>query len=662
MDKRSALRIFALRGVAKQSQDRDQTVWYYPGIRRRLRWSYLVSSTFPLVIVGVLLIGIHLHSQQQAVRNTQILLATRAARDISAFISSIETQVLRFGQNMRDMSPDQLHLAAQGLLQMNSPDLRELVIFDSRGTVIERFTHQTIVNLAAPHNISSDTVIEAALLGRGGRSSIYRTDDDQILFTTAMPLRSQGRVIGAISATISAARINQLLRPLASDQMSITTYLLNERYEVMLRTGPGWYPPPALDRMFRTDVQVSEYDGGNNQRMIGARAAVNPVNWWVIAEQPAHQAFISVWRSVALLALLVVIVGIGALSLGFVQAETIMRPLAALRAGALALGAGHLDYRIDVDRTDELGQLAQTFNTMAGQLQDSLSAIEQQNEQLRHGLMLARDIQVGLLPTSPPWNNHALEVYACSIPAYEVGGDFYTYLAPGHDQAAIAVGDISGKGVAAALLMALTSSVVESHARGASQPSAVFQALNQLLRPRLKASHMNAALIYAVFDLQWHTMTVSNAGMIAPLLIHTGNAAANESRSAAKRTCQFLDVGGLPIGTLPNAVYHDITVRLEPGDIVLFVSDGVVEARNSGGDLFGFERLEQLITTATDVHTLVHLVALIQEQVQEFMGAAEQHDDITIVAVRPGLRSTNRIGGGGDLQQECGVSKIRMPG
>ncbi len=640
MDKRSALRIFALRGVAKQSQDRDQTVWYHPGIRRRLRWSYLVSSTLPLVIVGVLLIGIHFRSQQQAVRNAQISLATRAARDISAYISNIETQVLRFGQNMGDMPPDQLHLAAQGLLQTNSPDLHELVIFDANGTFIGRFAHQPIVNFAAPRNTSSDALIDAALQGRGGRSSIYRTDDEQILFTTVMPLRVQGTVIGAISATISAARINQLLRPLDSDQVPITTYLLNERHEVMLSTGPGWHLLPVLDNMFSTDAQISEYHGGNNQGMIGARAAVNPVNWWVIAEQPARQAFISVWRSVTLLALLVVIVGIGALSLGLFQAETIVRPLAALRVGALKLGAGHLDYRIDVDRTDELGQLAQTFNTMARQLQHSLSQIEQQNERLRHGLMLARDIQVGLLPTSPPWNNQTLEVYARSIPAYEVGGDFYTYLVPGHNQAAIAVGDISGKGVAAALLMALTSSMVEAQARVASQPSAVFQALNQLLSPRLKSSHMNAALLYAVFDLQQHTMTVSNAGMIAPLLIHIGKAAANQAQGTAKPTCQLIDVGGLPIGTLPNAVYHDSTVMLEPGDIVLFVSDGVVEARSPGGDLFGFERLEQLITSATDLHVLVHLVALIQEQVREFMGTAEQHDDITIVAVRPGLRST----------------------
>lgn len=640
MDKRSSLRKFALRGVSKQRQDSDQTALYHPGIRRRLRWSYLLSSTLPLVIVGVLLIGIHFRSQQQAVRNAQISLATRAARDISAYISNIETQVLRFGQNIGDMSPDQLHLAAQGLLQTNSPDLHELVIFDANGTFIGRFAHQPIVNFAAPRNTSSDALIDAALQGRGGRSSIYRTDDEQILFTTVMPLRVQGTVIGAISATISAARINQLLRPLDSDPVPITTYLLNERHEVMLSSGPEWHLLPVLDNMFSTDAQISEYRGGNNQKMIGARAVVNPVNWWVIAEQPARQAFISVWRSVTLLALLVVIVGIGALSLGLFQAETIVRPLAALRVGALELGAGHLDYRIDMDRTDELGQLAETFNTMARQLQHSLSQIEQQNEWLRHGLMLARDIQVGLLPTIPPWNNQALEVYARSIPAYEVGGDFYTYLVPGHNQAAIAVGDISGKGVAAALLMALTSSMIEAQARVASQPSAVFQALNQLLSSRLKSSHMNAALIYAVFDLQRHTMTVANAGMIAPLLIHIGKAAANESDSTAERSCQFIDVGGLPIGTLPNAVYHDSTVMLEPGDIVLFVSDGVVEARNPDGDLFGFERLEQLITSATDLHVLVHLVALIQEQVQKFMGAAEQHDDITIVAVRPDLRST----------------------
>ncbi|HEX5691582.1 MAG TPA: PP2C family protein-serine/threonine phosphatase, partial [Roseiflexaceae bacterium] len=224
----------------------------------------------------------------------------------------------------------------------------------------------------------------------------------------------------------------------------------------------------------------------------------------------------------------------------------------------------------------------------------------------------------------PPWNGDVIEVHARSIPAYEVGGDFYTYLALSEGRAAIAIGDISGKGVGAALLMALTSSAVESQGRELEHPAQVLHALNQLLAPRLKANHMNAALLFAVIDPNKRVLHVANAGMIAPVrLTRTGGA-------------HFIEAGGLPLGAFAGAIYQDVSVELEPGDCLLFVSDGVVEAHNSEGELFGFERLEETVAEAPhgDIRTLVDLVI---ERVQEFMGNTEQHDDITMVAVRPAI-------------------------
>jgi serine phosphatase RsbU (regulator of sigma subunit) len=102
--------------------------------------------------------------------------------------------------------------------------------------------------------------------------------------------------------------------------------------------------------------------------------------------------------------------------------------------------------------------------------------------------------------------------------------------------------------------------------------------------------------------------------------------------------CAFVEVGGMPIGAMPSALYQSVTVSLEPGDTLLFMSDGIVEAHNEQGEIFGFERLEHLlgnVSNPEDVHLLVDLVL---KHVQNFMGLAEQHDDMTIVAVRPTLR------------------------
>ncbi len=613
---------------------------YHQSISTRLRWSYLISSTLPLLLVGMLLIVLNLRTQQRNVYDEQVLLATQAARDISTYISGIEAQLLRFGQNVRIDTPfEELEIAARSLIRNNAPDIRALTIYDVDGREIAFFTYDQLASGAeanrSSNNLTRDPLVVAALEGQGGRSDIYERNE-QVQFTTVVPLRSQGDVIGAISADLSAVPIIQDLRTFKSTSGDVTHYLLNDQFEVVLYDSPpGLSPVPGVLDDFASEARIGEFELGGGQRVVRSRAPVNPINWWVVVEQPSSVAFASVRRSVILLVALVIVVGALALGLGLAQAQAIVRPLRALRIGAQRLGAGDLGYRIDVRRTDEMGQMAHTFNQMAAHLQQSLSEIERQNEHLRSGLTLARDIQMGLLPTAPPWNQHMLAVEARSIPAHEVGGDFYSYLALTDDHAAIAVGDISGKGVAAALLMALTSSMVESQSRQVELPSTLFHTLNDLLSPRLKSNRMNAALVYALFDLRAHTMTVANAGMISPLLIRQRQNDGNGDPSHTTVTCAFVEVGGLPIGAMSRALYQDVTVSLHAGDTVLFLSDGVVEAKNEAGELFGFDRLETLVVNMHEFTDMSVFVTLILRQVQEFMGTAEQHDDITIVAVRP---------------------------
>lgn len=609
-------------------------------IRSRLRWSYLISSTLPLLLVGALLIALNLRTQQRSVYTTQETLATQTARDISTYIQNIESQVLRFGLTIGPDTPsDQLETAVNGFVSSN-PDIRQITVLDQAGTELIRLPREPLADTGTPGTTPGDQLVRSALSsGQGGRTFIRQLADGQALFTIVLPMRTNGGAIGgALRAEVSAARIAQALRT-ANDGAGKVAYLVNEQREVMLTDGRlGWNAPANLDELFRADASVAEYLDGTGNNVVGARAQIRPSEWWVIVEQSSVLAFGNVYRSVILLGTLVSVVGLMALAWALFQSRQILQPLNTLREGALTLGAGHLEHRIQVSGNDELSQLAQTFNQMAERLQTSLSKIEQQNEHLRQGLMLARDIQMGLLPTQPPWTYEALTVYGRSVPAYEVGGDFYTYVALPNGQAAVAIGDISGKGVAAALLMALTSSMVESQARQIERPAEILSTLNRLLSPRLRSNRMNAALLFAMFDLQAHTMTVANAGMIAPALVHNARSApaAAHTPDVLPMPCEFVEVGGLPIGAMPTALYHDVVAPLASGDVVLFVSDGVVEAHNEVGELFGFERLEALINSLHDIE--VHrLVDLILHHVQEFMGKAEQHDDITIVAVRPAL-------------------------
>lgn len=649
----------------KQTQETPGPAWQR-SIITRLRWSYLISSTLPLLLVGTILIVLNFRTQQQSVYNEQVLLAMQAVRNINSYTSSIESQLLGFGQDMNADTPREQWIAtAQELINTNYPNLREIAVFDTDGTEIMHLSLEHDLNDGSdqvtstmstdlPHNLS---LIDLALRGLGQRGDIYRTDDERLVFPIVLPLRNRERkAIGAVQAIVNAIPIEQSLRVIGRGSNSVA-YLVSEQEEVMISgSTEAWNPPANLSDVLNRDeeyiqyeregVRVLIYQGANDTSALGVIAPINPTTWSVVVEQPLQVAFSNVWTNMIVLGTLVAGVGVLALGWGLLMSQRFSRSIRALRQGAFALGEGHLDHRIEVGGKDEMQQLAVTFNQMAEQLQVSLSEIESQNKRMREGLLLARDIQIGLLPTHAPWNQETpLTVYARSIPAFEVGGDFYSYIALHGGKAAISVGDISGKGVGAALMMALTTSMIETQARHYQQPSEVLAGLNQLLRPRLRTNHMNAALIYAVFDPNNQTMTVANAGMIAPLLVRRKGYNGKEqdhmfisSNNYSRHTCQFIDVGGMPIGSMPNALYRHVVTPIEPGDIVLFMSDGVVEAHNREGEMFGFERLDQLFASVSKPDNIQNLVDTIVQRVQEFIGEAEQHDDITIVAVRPAIR------------------------
>jgi serine phosphatase RsbU (regulator of sigma subunit) len=597
-----------------------------------LRWSYLISSTLPLLLVGALLLFINLNTERATVYSEQRSSADRVARDISRYVGALQRQLESYALQVRQgVSTTQLTEAAQDVQARNFPDLIDLAVIDDAGRERLRVYRLQATQADQLHDLSGDDAVRRALqFGATSYTPISPSRDGRLSFTVSMPLRNDaGSVVGALQAEISAEPIARELR-LATEADTSHAYLVAaDTGAVLLDDGqPAFEPPREIWRLVRSDEGAAEYFGARGEAVIGAFTPVShgedsrSTGWAVVVEQPSADAFASVRRSALLLTTLVMLVGVLALIWAFRQAQRFLRPLRALRAGAMALGEGHLNHRITALGDDELGEVATAFNQMADHLEASLAEIEQQNEQLRKGLALARDIQVGLLPERPPWNGESLAVYARSIPAYDVGGDFYTYLALPEGRAAIAIGDVSGKGIGAALIMALTSSAVESQGRQFEYPAQVLTALNQLLAPRLRANHMNAALLFAVFDPHAHTVRIANAGMIAPVVISPhGN--------------RFVEVGGLPLGSMVGAIYQEALVELDPGEGLLLVSDGVVEAHGPSGDLFGFDRLEETVADQKTFGDVRALVELVLARVYDHMATAEQHDDITIVAVRP---------------------------
>jgi serine phosphatase RsbU (regulator of sigma subunit) len=234
-------------------------------------------------------------------------------------------------------------------------------------------------------------------------------------------------------------------------------------------------------------------------------------------------------------------------------------------------------------------------------------------------LELAQRIQYNLLPQHAPLVP-GLDIAARTVAARHVGGDFYRYLNLPEGRFGLAIGDVSGKGVPSALFMAMTLTAIDTQTHQQTQPGALLTDLNQVLYPQMRLSRMNTGLLVAVFEPNGIGMHVANAGMIAPLV--------RGGKSAA-----WLDVAGLPVGVMADATYQSHQVRLKGGSLIIFASDGIVEAMNRQGDLFGFERLQHAVETVAVADAETTLEA-IWDLVSQHIGDAPPHDDMTLIVTR----------------------------
>lgn len=277
--------------------------------------------------------------------------------------------------------------------------------------------------------------------------------------------------------------------------------------------------------------------------------------------------------------------------------------------------------------------------TARKQAEEVLKTTNQQlqalTDRLQQELILAQKIQQSLLPHDHPvWSGLDLACY--NAPAREVGGDFYAYHAFESKDAiprfAIAVGDVSGKGMPAALLMAASFTVLQSTMLQANAPRDLLNKLDLALEPYTKTTHQNCALCYAEIiarpprargTVPEIIMRVANAGCIVPLICRAQNGV------------EWADISGLPLGVGLGAQsgYTEARIKLSQGDLVIFTSDGVVEATNAQGKLFGFERLEQAVAIGPKTSAAAMLTYL-KTEVATFTGQIEPRDDLTILVLR----------------------------
>jgi len=244
--------------------------------------------------------------------------------------------------------------------------------------------------------------------------------------------------------------------------------------------------------------------------------------------------------------------------------------------------------------------------------------IARQERRLERDLALARELQMRLLPQTLPKVAH-LELAAKFVPARAIGGDLYDFIPYSLSRLGIVIGDVSGKGAPAAIYAALVSGILRSHAPIEPGPAEMLRAVNlSLAERRIEAQFVS--LIYAVWDDAHRTLLVSNSGLPRPIHVHAGKN-------------HVIEATGLPLGLFDDANYDEFRFKMKPGDMFVFFSDGILDARNRRGQLFGRGRVEQLVLECAGksadcvVNTLFKAAA-------EHSAGVESFDDQTVVAIK----------------------------
>lgn len=287
--------------------------------------------------------------------------------------------------------------------------------------------------------------------------------------------------------------------------------------------------------------------------------------------------------------------------------------------GLLLLGPPAGRDRYTREDGELLGSAADVFALMLENGRLTERALEQ--EKLRRDLALAAEVQRRLLPPQPP-QSAAITLTAFTVPARTVGGDYYDFLDLGGDRIGVAIADVSGKGVAAALVM----SVVQASLRVISQErdlrvSELAARMNGFLHQSTGANKY-ATFFYAQIECGRRLRYV-NAGHNPPYLVR---------RSAAGVEITELGVGGTVIGLFPHLAFEEAAVELQPGDVLVAFTDGVTEARNAGDEEFGEDRVKDLLR-ATAGLPAADISSRLADDVRAFIGDAEQHDDLTFVVM-----------------------------
>jgi len=312
---------------------------------------------------------------------------------------------------------------------------------------------------------------------------------------------------------------------------------------------------------------------------------------------------------------------IAALVTGIIVTRTITRAVGDLYEATLHVRRGDFSHRIRVHQRDQLGALGESFNEMTSSISDLIED-QRKKQKLENEISIAREVQELLFPKEIP-SLPSLELSAICRAARSVSGDYYDFIRLGPAQVGIALADISGKGIFAALLMASLQASLRTIATqdGGMGPAELVCRVNRHLFMNTSDDRY-ATFFYGVYDCDAKTLTYTNAGHLAPFLIQNG-------------ACDELSEGGTVVGLFEEYPFTQRTIAVKAGAVLVAFSDGLTEPENVYGEEFGNARLKEEAMRQRNLPARSLAEALLSSA-EQWAGTAEQADDMTVIVARVG--------------------------
>ncbi len=569
-------------------------------LRNRLVVAYLFIAVVPIVLI-LLLAGI----------GGYIL-----AGQISVYLVTSEI----------DRRSEALMAPAQGLLAAAPRDRADLIrwltpFYEQRYPGLE-----LLVRDRGEWRFPRNAAIVPPPAGHGSANGLILRDGHPYLWAHA--------VRGPAEALLMAPLTRALLASLAPNLGEVTLITGNTASARQARGGKS--PPPAN----RFDIQIRwgapvlmaawEKPGQTPQGGVGIISRPSAVLRTLFSER---MDWLGSWVTIFLVITsgVFLLVELAALVIGVSLTRTITGAVHNLYEGTRRVMEGDFSHHIEVRGNDQLADLGRSFNRMTENL-ERLLTVEKERERLQAELEIAREVQNQLYPKSVP-SVRGLELVARCSPARTVSGDYYDYLGLLESGIALAIGDVAGKGISAALLMATLQSSLRTQIRGyleagsagqrtlaaAFPASQLVSQLNQQLYAFTSAEKF-ATFYFGIYDDKTGLLTYTNAGHPPPIVIRDGEAVR-------------LETNGTVVGAFPFSEYGESRIVLRSGDLLVCFTDGITEPENEYGEMFGEQRLTELLMKHSE-RSPAEIIETVFAAATQWTSSPEAQDDMTMLVAR----------------------------